>query len=92
MKIKMSLTKTEKIMTVLNQWDPAGEYKSTGDYQVYDFEADMIADSIRTNSSVSSAERAIREALESEMEMTGKSLDDNEVHKMAGYILAAIKR
>ncbi len=79
-------------MTVLNQWDPAGEYKSTGDYQVYDFEADMIADSIRTNSSVSSAERAIREALESEMEMTGKSLDDNEVHKMAGYILAAIKR
>lgn len=92
MKIKMSLTKTEKIMAVLNQWDPAGEYKSTGDYQVYSFEADMIADSIRTNSSVTSAERAIREALESEMEMTGKSLDDNEVHKMAGYILAAIKR
>lgn len=79
-------------MAVLNQWDPAGGYKSTGDYQVYGFEADMIADSIRTNSSVSSTERAIREALESEMEMTGKSLDDNEVHKMAGYILAAIKR
>ena len=92
MKIKISLTKTEKIMAVLKQLDPAGEYKSTGDYQVYGFEADMIADSIRTNSSVTSAERAIRETLESEMEMTGKSLDDNEVHKMAGYILAVIKR
>ena len=90
MKIKMSLTKAEKIMALLNQWDPAGEYKSSGDYRVYSFEAETIADSVRTNSSVVRVEKAIREAMEVVME--GKAFDDNELHQMAGYILAAIKR
>lgn len=90
MKIRMNLTKAEKIMALLNQWDPAGEYKSSGDYHIYSFEAETIADSIRSNSSVKSVEKAVREAME--VVMDGKSFDDNELHQMAGYILAAIKR
>lgn len=35
MKFSMSLSKAEKIMAFLNQWDPEGTYKASQDYRVY---------------------------------------------------------
>lgn len=43
MKFSMSLSKAEKIMAFLNQWDPEGIYKASQDYRVYSYEADTIA-------------------------------------------------
>jgi hypothetical protein len=48
--MRISLTKTEKIMALLNQYDPTGEYARLGDYHCYSYEADAIAQSIRKNS------------------------------------------
>ena len=45
MKIKMTLTKTEKIMGILNQWDPERRRTPDGqlDWREYQYEADTIA-------------------------------------------------
>lgn len=90
MKIKMTLSKAEKILALLNQWDPAGEHKRSGDWRAYRFEAETIAQRVRSNSSAASIEKAIREAME--YVMHGETLDDNEVHQMALYIQYALKK
>lgn len=72
-------------MALLNRWDPTGEYKKTGDYRVYQYEAETIAQSVKSNSKVETVARAIAETI------GGKELDENEVNAMAGYILAAVK-
>ena len=90
MKIKMTLTKAEKIMALLNQWDPAGEYKESGDYHVYQFEAETIGMKLRSNSTIKTATDAVRETMIDTMD--GKQLDENEVRKIAGLILLAIAK
>jgi len=59
--MRISLTKTEKIMALLNQYDPTGEYARLGDYHCYSYEADTIAQSIRKNSRVETVLNAIAE-------------------------------
>ena len=90
MKIKMTLTKAEKIMALLNQWDPAGEYKESGDYHVYQFEAETIGMKLRSNSTIKTATDAVRETMIDTMD--GKQLDENEVRQIAGLILLAIAK
>ena len=90
MKIKMTLTKAEKIMALLNQWDPAGEYKESGDYQVYQYEAETIGMKLRSNSTIKTATDAVRETMTDTMD--GKQLDENEVRQIAGLILLAIAK
>lgn len=90
MKIKMTLTKAEKIMALLNQWDPAGEYKESGDYHVYQYEAETIAMRLRSNSTIKTATDAVRETMTDTMD--GKQLDENEVRQIAGLILLAIAK
>ena len=48
MKFSMSLSKAEKIMAFLNQLDPEGTYKASQDYRVYSYEADTIAQGIKS--------------------------------------------
>ena len=90
MKIKMTLTKAEKIMALLNQWDPAGEYKESGDYHVYQYEAETIGMKLRSNSTIKTATDAVRETMTDTMD--GKQLDENEVRQIAGLILLAIAK
>jgi hypothetical protein len=90
MKIKMTLTKSEKILALLNQWDPAGVYKNSGDYRVYNYEAETIAQKVRSNSKAETVEKAIRETMD--VVMDGKELDENEVRAMAQFILATVKK
>ena len=85
LKIKMTLTKSEKIAALLNQWDPVGKYNKSGDWRVYNFEAETIAQKVRSNSKAASVEKAIRETI-------GTDLDEREVQMMAQYILAAVKK
>lgn len=90
MKIRMNLTKAEKIMALLNQWDPAGEYKESGDYHVYQYEAETIGMKLRSNSTIKTATDAVRETMTDTMD--GKQLDENEVRQIAGLILLAIAK
>ena len=69
--MKMQLAKSEKIMALLNQWDPAGEYKKSGDYRVYQFEAETIALEVRSNSKPETVEKVIRETMD--FGMNGRS-------------------
>ena len=85
MKLRMTLTKSEKIAALLNQWDPTGKYSKTGDWRAYNFEAETIAQKVRSNSKAGSVEKAIRETI-------GTDLDEREVQMMAQYILAAVKK
>lgn len=87
--IKMSLSKSEKVLALLNQWDPAGVHEKSQDWRAYRYEAETICQRIRKNSSVSSVEKAVRETME--FKMDGKPLDDNEVRNIAVFILEAIK-
>ena len=80
MKFGMSLTRSEKIMALLNQWDPAGSYKSSQDYRVYSYEAETIAQSTRPNSTIKTIEKAIQEAF-AEIE-----IDTDELKKVVQVI------
>ena len=80
MKFGMSLTRSEKIMALLNQWDPAGSYKSSQDYRVYSYEAETIAQSIRSNSTIKTIEKAIQESF-AEIE-----IDTDELKKVVQVI------
>jgi len=86
----MSLTKAEKIMALLNQWDPAEEYKESGDYHVYQYEAETIGMKLRSNSTIKTATDAVRETMNGTMD--GKQLDENEVRQVAELILLAIAK
>lgn len=87
--MRMTLSKSEKILALLNQWDPAGEYKNSGDFRAYNYEAETIAQKVRSNCKVETVEKAIRETMD--VVMDGKELDDDEVRAMAQYILATVK-
>ena len=86
----MTLTKSEKILALLNQWDPAGEYKNSGDYRAYNYEAETIAQKVRSNSKVETVEKAIKETMD--VVMDGREPNEQEVKAMAHYILAAVKK
>ena len=90
MKIKMSLSKSEQILALLNQWDPAGEYKSSNDWRAYRYEAETIAQNIRSNSALSTVERVIRETMD--VVMDGQELDEEEVKKIAECIQLIVKK
>ena len=42
MKVKIKLTKSEKILALLNHWDPAEVYTLSNDYRAYNYEAETI--------------------------------------------------
>ena len=84
--MRITLSKTEKIMSLLNQWDPTGEYAKSDDYRCYSYEADTIACSIRKNSKIEKVEMAIKEVF------PHANLNPEHVRLMAGYILQAIKQ
>ena len=83
--MRISLTKTEKIMALLNQYDPTGEYARLGDYHCYSYEADTIAQSIRKNSRVETVLNVIAEMFP-EIDM-----DSEGAKQMAVCMLMAIK-
>lgn len=69
----MSLSKAEKIMAFLNQWDPEGTYKTSQDYRVYSYEADTIAQGIKSNSSLKAIEKVVQEAFQN-LDIEGEDL------------------
>ena len=84
MKIKLPpLTKAEKIMGILNYWDPDNR-KARG-YHAYNYEAETIAQYVRVNSRTETVIKAIYEAFDCE-------LKENEVKAAAQYILMTIKK
>lgn len=83
--MKIVLSKTEKIMALLNQYDPTGEYARSDDYRCYSYEADIIAQNIRKNSRVETVIKYIAEVF------PGIDTDSEGVKQMAGYMLMAIK-
>lgn len=86
MKLKIQLSKADKIMALLNQWDPEGRYTNGAGVRSYSYEGETIAQNIRSNSKLESIEKAIRE-LFSEIELM-----DDEVKAMAAYIKQAVKK
>lgn len=86
MKIKIHLSKAEKIMALLNQWDPENRYANGEELRSYSYEGETIAESIRSNSKTETIEKAIREAF-SEVELV-----DDEVKAIAGYIERSMRK
>ena len=84
MKIRLSLSKADKIMALLNQWDPEERYKNGAGAMAYSYEAETIAQEIRSNSKTETIENAIAEAFLI-------PLDSTEVRQMAVYIKSAVK-
>lgn len=82
----MTLTKEEKVMALLNQWDPDGRHANGAGYRAYSYEGETIAQAIRSNSRLETIEKAILEAF------VGEELNKNEVYQMAVYIKAAITK
>ena len=86
MKIKLPpLTKAEKILALLNQWDPEKRAANGAGYRAYNYEAETIAQHVRSNSKVESVEKAIHDVFDC-------SLNDEEVKAIAKCILMAVKK
>ena len=85
MKLKIRLSKADKIIALLNQWDPEGRYANGEGLRSYSYEGETIAQDIRSNSKTETIEKAIREAF-SEVELV-----DNEVKEIAAYIKRTMK-
>ena len=83
--MKIVLSITEKIMALLNQYDPEGRYARSKDYRCYSYEADTIAQNIRKNSRVETVIKYIAEMFPE------IDTDSEGVKQMAGYVLMAIK-
>ena len=83
--MKIVLSKTEKIMALLNQYDPTGEFVRSNDYHCYSYEADTIAQSIRKNSRLETVLNAIAEMF--------PEIDTNSerTQQMAVCIMIAVK-
>ena len=90
MKIKMPLSKSEQVLALLNQWDPAGKYEKSNDWRAYRYEAETIAQNIKSNNALSTIERVIREAMD--VVMDGQELNEEEVKKIAECIQLILKR
>ena len=86
MKIKLKLTKTEKVMALLDQWDPDGRRRQGAGFMAYSYEADTIAQELRSNSKIETIERYIMEAF------ADTPLDADQVHQMAVYIKNAVRK
>ena len=86
MKIKLPpLTKAEKILALLNQWDPEKRVANGAGYRAYNYEAETIAQHVRSNSRVESVEKAILDVFDSEVKK-------EEAQALARYIQMAMKR
>ena len=86
MKIKIPpLTKAEKILSLLNHWDP--DNRSDAGYMAYNYEAETIAQHVRSNSKPETVEKAIYDVFSG----TEAKLKDEEVKAMAQYIIAAVQ-
>ena len=83
--MRINLTKTEKIMAILNQYDPMGEYARSNDYCCYCYEADSIAHNLRKNSRLETVFKAIVKVF------PGIDTDSDGVQQMAVCILIAVK-
>ena len=80
----MKLSKAEKIMALLNQWDPDGRYKNGAGAYAYSYEGETIAQHIRKNSKKETVEKSILDTF------SDLNLDDSEVRQMAEYIMSAV--
>ena len=75
----------------LNQWDPA--HGADKDFRFYQVEAEEIAQQIRKNSKLESAEKAVSKAVRFRMELEGiaEPFDEEACKKYSAWILSAIK-
>lgn len=93
MKIKMPKpNKAERILAILSYWDPL-KMKDVAGIMFYNYEAEVIAQSVRKNSSIVTVEKKLREAIELKAELEGVELilDDTELHQVAAGILQSVK-
>ena len=93
MKMRMpEPTKAEKIMALLNQWDPL--HGAGKDYRFYQVEAEEIAQRIQKNSSLKTVEQAVRESVEFRMKLENmnESFNEDACKIYAGWILSTIKQ
>ena len=92
MKMRMpKLTKAEKIMALLNQWDPM--HGADKDFRFYQVEAEEIAQKIRKNSKLETVEKAVRESIEPKMkiESIDEPFDEDACRICATWILSAVR-
>ncbi len=92
MYLKMpKLAKSELIMMLLNQWDPA--HGADKDFRFYQVEAEEIAQQIRKNSKLESIEKVVSKAIKFRMELEGlkEPFDEEACKRYSGWILSAIK-
>ena len=81
----MTLSKAEKILSLLNQWDPEGRYANGAGYRAYNYEAETIALAVRKNSRPQKVEELIIDAF------SPKELNEQEVKQIAEYIVAMLR-
>ena len=84
MKIHVTLTKSDKILALLNQWDPDGRCANGAGYNAYNYEAETIAQSIRSNSKAETVKNAVREMFQ--------EADENEISQVAECIVAMMRK
>ena len=92
MKMRMpELSKAEKIMALLNQWDPL--HGADKDFRFYQVEAEEIAQKIRKNSSLKTVEKAVRDSIEFRMKLenTTEPFDEDACRICATWILSGVK-
>ena len=84
-------TKSELIMMLLNQWDPA--HGADKDFRFYQVEAEEIAQQIRKNSRPESVEKVVSKAIKFRMELEGLNapFDEEACKRYSGWILSVIK-
>ena len=84
-------TKAERIMMLLNQWDPA--HGADKDFRFYQVEAEEIAQQIRKNSRPESVEKVVSKVIKFRMELEGlnEPFDEEACKRYSGWILSVIK-
>lgn len=84
-------TKSELIMMLLNQWDPA--HGTDKDFRFYQVEAEEIAQQIKKNSKPETVEKVVSEAIRFRMKLEGldEPFDEEACKRYSGWMLMAIK-
>jgi len=84
-------TKSELIMMLLNQWDPA--HGTDKDFRFYQVEAEEIARQIKKNSKPETEEKVVSKAIRFRMEpeRLDEPFDEEACKRYSGWMLMAIK-
>ena len=83
-------TKADLIRGVLDYWDPC---RGRPDPMYYNYEAEVLAQSIRKNSSVDTVWKKVKEVIDKKLELEGKPyrVDEENTKRVAAAMISAVK-